>query len=223
MTTVVLVHGAWHGGWCWEHLTPQLDRAGLDHVAVDLPFTGHLDDVGCVRDELDRLDGPKVLVGHSYGGLVISGAADGRDDISHLVYLCAFLFDEGGTVGDELAGHIGAPLIEAMEWLPDGRSAINPAKATAAFFAACPTELADAAIARLRPMDAATTAHPCLASPWRSVPSTYVVCEQDEAISPEAQHRMATRAGRVVSLDTDHSPFVSAVEQTAAVIVEAAR
>ena len=126
-------------------------------------------------------------------------------------------------MGDELTGHIPAALIDAMEWLPDGRSAIEPAKATAAFFAACPTELADAAIARLRPMDAAATAHPCLAAPWRSVPSTFVVCEQDEAISPEAQHRMAARASHVVSLDTDHSPFVSAIEPTAAVIIDAAR
>ncbi|MEZ5243901.1 MAG: alpha/beta hydrolase [Acidimicrobiales bacterium] len=222
MTTVVLVHGAWHGAWCWEHLLPHLDRAGLAHVAVDLPLTGHLDDVGCVRDTLDALDGPKVLVGHSYGGLVISGAAEGRDDISHLVYVCAFLFEKGHTVADELTGQIPTPIVDAMQWLPDGRSAIIPEKATAAFFAHCPTELAEAAIERLRAMDASSTAHECLGDPWRSTPSTYVVCEQDQAISADAQHRMATRAGRVVSLDTDHSPFVSAIEETAAVIVRAA-
>jgi pimeloyl-ACP methyl ester carboxylesterase len=222
MSTVVLVHGAWHGGWCWEHLTPQLERAGLAHVAVDLPFTGHLDDVRCVRDVLDAVDGPKVLVGHSYGGLVISGAADGRDDISHLVYVCAFLFEKGSTVGDELSGHIPAALIDAMEWLPDGRSSIVASKAAAAFYAHCPTELADAAIDRLRAMDAATTGHECLAEPWRTIPTTYIVCEQDEAISAEAQHRMAARADRVVSLDTDHSPFVSAVTETATVIADAA-
>jgi len=222
MTTIVFVHGAWHGGWCWEHLTPRLDQAGLAHVEVDLPFTGHLDDVRCVRDALERIDGPKVLVGHSYGGLVISGAAADRDDITHLVYLCAFLFEEGHTVGDELSGAIPAPLIDAMEWLPDGRSGIVAAKATAAFFAASPAELAEAAITRLRPMHAATTTHPCLAEPWRTIPTTYVVCEQDEAISAEAQHRMAARADRVVSLDTDHSPFVSAVGETAGIIVDAA-
>ena len=89
--TVVLVHGAWHGPWCWEALTPYLDEAGIAHVEVDLPFTGHDDDVAATGAVLDAIAGRKVLVGHSYGGLVISGAGAGRSDLSHLVYVCAFI------------------------------------------------------------------------------------------------------------------------------------
>src|SRR2546425_12084802 len=89
MTTVVLVHGAFHDAWCWEPVRTALDERGVANQAPDLPLTGLDVDATTVAAVLDAVDGPVVLCGHSYGGMVISRAASGRDDVDRLVYLCA--------------------------------------------------------------------------------------------------------------------------------------
>ncbi len=178
--------------------------------------------MAAVRAALDVIEGSKVVVGHSYGGLVMSGATDGRDDVGHLVYLCAFLLDKDERVLDSLMDLEPPPLFDALRTSDDGRSYIDPAGAAAAFYAECPEPLAEAAIATLRPMDPNSTMHPCLGDPWRRIPTTYVVCERDGAINAEAQRRMERRAGTVVSLDTDHSPFLSRIAETASIIAGAA-
>ncbi len=221
MATVVLIHGAWHGAWCWEQVAAELDLLGVENHAVELPLTGHADDVAAVAAALDAVPGPKVAVSHSYGGLVASGAADGRDDVSHLVYLCAFLLDKGERVLDNLMDLEPPKLFDALRTTDDGRSYIDPSGAVPAFYAECPSALAEAAIPRLRPMDPTSTMHPCLGEPWRHVPTTYVICERDGAINSEAQRRMARRAGTVVTLDTDHSPFLSKIPETVRIITDA--
>ena len=220
MVTVVLIHGAWHGASCWDQVIGELDCAGVTAHAVELPLTGYLDDVATVRDTLDNVSGRKVIVAHSYGGLVLSGAAQGRGDIAHLVYLCAFLLDEGERVLDNMMDLEPPKLFDALRTAEDGRIYIDPAGAVAAFYAECPERVADAAVARLRPMDPNSTTHACLGEPWKTIPTTYMVCQRDEAINPEAQQRMAKRAGNVVELDTDHSPFLSKVPETVRVIMD---
>jgi pimeloyl-ACP methyl ester carboxylesterase len=222
MGTVVLVHGAWHGAWCWDRVAAELADAGIDHLAVELPLTGHEADVAAVSDALDAIDGSKVVVGHSYGGLVMSGAVEGRADVSHLVYVCAFLLDMGERVLDNLMDFEPPPLFDALRMTDDGQSYIDSSGAVAAFYAECPASVAEAAVAKLRPMDPNSTAHPCLGEPWKQVPTTYVVCERDGAILSGAQRRMARRATTVLTLDTDHSPFLSRVSETAAIIAEVA-
>ena len=105
MSKFVLVHGLCHGGWCWEPTATDLAALGHDVTAVDLPLTGLDDDASVVTHTLDRLDGPVVLVGHSYGGLVISRVANGRDDVSHLVYIAALMIgadDVSGAMVDSI-------------------------------------------------------------------------------------------------------------------------
>lgn len=111
--TVVLVHGAFHGGWCWDRIVPGLTGAGLTPVVVDLPGHGVgdpgpvgdlSDDAAHVRAGLDGCAGPVLLVGHSYGGAVITEAAAGRADVGHLVYLAAMVPDVGETIGGASAG-----------------------------------------------------------------------------------------------------------------------
>jgi pimeloyl-ACP methyl ester carboxylesterase len=223
--TVILVHGAWHGRWCWERVTPLLDASGVSHAEVELPFTGHDDDVDATRALLDDIDGTKVLVGHSYGGLVISGAGQARDDLAHLVYLCAFLVQPGESVFDELGRVADLPsgkLLDAIARHDDGRSSINPDMAVAAFYAQSPPDAARQATARLRPMDGGSTLAKCKGAPWRHVPSTYVLCEQDQAIPVEGQRRMARHASNSVVLDTDHSPFLSMPDQTGRLLIDLA-
>lgn len=218
--TIVLVHGAWHGAWCWSPILRALDDAGAPHIEIDLPFTGHLDDVRAVVDSLDATPGRKVLVGHSYGGLVISGAAQHRSDVDHLVYVCAFLVDDGARVLDNLRDLPPTELLRALTRTSDGRSAIRPDGATAAFYNTSPIKLATDAAARLRPMDPASTSHPCTGAPWQAIETTYVICERDQAIPVEAQRIMSTgRANRIVTLDTDHSPFLSSPAELADIVI----
>src|SRR5262245_6784369 len=100
--SIVLVHGAWHGAWCWDDVLPLLDEAGIDATALDLPGHGastepfgdlHAD-ADSVRRFLDDGDGPVVLVGHSYGGAVVTDAGT-HPRVRHIVYLCAFQLEEG--------------------------------------------------------------------------------------------------------------------------------
>src|SRR4051794_29940134 len=101
--TVVLVHGAWHGAWCWDKVVPLLDDAGVPVVAFDLPFTSLQGDAEATTRVLDRVDGPVVLCGHSYGGAVITEAGH-HPSVERLVYITAFACDEGESVAATATG-----------------------------------------------------------------------------------------------------------------------
>ncbi|HYD10094.1 MAG TPA: alpha/beta hydrolase [Acidimicrobiales bacterium] len=208
---VVLVHGAWHGSWCWD---PVLDRLeGCDVVAVDLPSTLSADatfedDVAVVRDVVS---GPTVLCGHSYGGVVI-GAAAAHDDVAHCVFLCAFAQEDGA----ERIG-VDASLFSALRF--DGAiTTIDPALANQAFYADVHPDLAAAAITKLRPQVLAATGATAGIGAWRSKPSTYVVCTEDQAIAPDAQRGMAAGCDEVVEWACSHSPMLSKPDDVAALL-----
>jgi pimeloyl-ACP methyl ester carboxylesterase len=223
--TVVLVHGAWHGPWCWAMVTQHLEEAAIAHAEVELPFTGHDDDIAATRTALNSIDGTKVLVGHSYGGLVISGAGAGRSDVAHLVYLCAFLVQPGETILDELAQVPDLPAAKVLDAIvshDDGTSSIDPDHAVAAFYALSPPDAARDAIGRLRPMHGRSILSKCKGAPWKQIPSTYIFCEQDQAIPVEGQRCMARSATGSIALDTDHSPFLSKPYEVARILVNVA-
>ncbi|MFT3854616.1 MAG: alpha/beta fold hydrolase [Ilumatobacteraceae bacterium] len=222
MTAVsyVLVHGICHGAWCWDTTVDALRRAGHRAVAVDLPLTSLEVDAQCVRDVLDGLERPVVLVGHSYGGLVISRAAGGRTDVDALVYVAAVMLAADDILRERAAETPAVPLSSMATFTDDGHIVVAPPAAAHCFYNACDPEVAEAAARRLRP-----TASECLdrgpgAEPWRTIPSTYLVCTQDRAIHPQLQARMATRAGTVVTYDTDHSPFLSIPERFVADLLD---
>jgi pimeloyl-ACP methyl ester carboxylesterase len=218
----LLVHGAWHGAWAFDALGAQLDAAGLCWRAVDLPSAGSTADLAAdaatVRRALAERPVSTVVVGHSYGGIVISEAATGVDHIRGLVYLSAFMLD----VGESLAG---AQNHQLPDWIAvdqqAGTSTVRTPVET--FYNDCPRELADAAAARLVPQSLAAFAAPQTAAAWREHPSIYVVSEQDQAIPPAAQEAMAARADVVERLNRSHSPFLSAPEELAGVMLRAAR
>ncbi len=233
---VVLVHGAWNGAWCWAALQAELDRRAIPSLAVDLPGHGastlplgdlygdaqHVVDVVAVQSR------PVVLVGHSYGGAVITEAAAriaaaGTGPVQHLVYLCAFALDDGESIGALLASlpRVAIELNAAMRPGEPGTSVLDPESAIPALYNACPPEVARAAAARLSPQPSATFGQPVAGSPRDTVASTYVVCADDRSIAPEHQQAMAARCGAVVTLPTDHSPFVSMVPETADIIATA--
>lgn len=236
--TIVLVHGAWHGAWCWARVTDLLTSAGVPSRAIDLP--GHGDDPGpfvdlpgdadAVRALLDSLEGPVVLVGHSYGGAVITDAGM-HDQVRHLVYVTAFALDSGESVAaaavDEAAAadveHISPGLGDRMTLHGDGTSTL-PADAVAdLLYNTCDATAQQWAAEHVGAQPLANMAQTPRAIAWRSRASSYVVCEQDRAVPPALQRILASRCTTTHSLDVDHSPFASSPDDLAAILVEIAQ
>lgn len=230
---VVLVHGAWHGAWCYAALQERLDRRGIASLAIDLPGHGASTlplgdlhgDAQHVADVVEAWGRPVVLVGHSYGGAVITEAAVRTSHVQHLVYLAAFAPDEGDGIMSTLGSleRRDVALSAAMQMRDDGTSVLEPTAAIPALYGSCPPEMIAAAVARLSPQPMATFGQPVTGSPRATIASTYVVCTEDRAIHPDHQVAMSTRCTHVVTLDTDHSPFASMPDETADVIERVVR
>jgi pimeloyl-ACP methyl ester carboxylesterase len=217
---VILVHGAWQGAWCWERATAALAAAGITALAIDLP--GHGNDPGPMSDlhgdaahvssVLDALDGPVVLAGHAYGGAVITEAGSHRA-VSHLVYLAALALDDGescSTAGSQEAASEGIS--------HSGR----PDLALACFYKDCDPATAAWAIARLGPQPLASLQQQTYSVAWRTKPSTYVVCANDQAIHPGLQRILARRCITTVEWPTGHTPFLSRPDLIAALLADLA-
>lgn len=208
--TVVLVHGAFHDGWCWELVRQQLDERGVPNQALDLPFTGLEGDAEAVGKLLDAIDGPAVLCGHSYGGMVISRAASGRDDVDHLVYLCAVQVGENVDLATAMT--TSDELMSALVASDDGAMNVDPSVAPKVFYHDCDDELTATAVSHLRGMGFGViqeSDEPLPPAAWKQIESTYVVCSDDRTIAPESQRRMATNADHVVELAGSHSPMLA--------------
>jgi pimeloyl-ACP methyl ester carboxylesterase len=216
----VLVHGLWHGAWCWDAVRAALDERGVDSLAVDLPLTDLAADTRVTREALDRFGRPAVLVGHSYGGAVVTGAG-AHPLVRELVYVAAFQLDDGESVSRTRAGE-GLPdtrLGEAMRISGD-EVGLDPSLGPHLLYGDAPADVAAAAAARLRPVHRTVFRGVPEAIAWRTVPSTYVVCTADQAVHPELQRAMARRATRTVEWPSGHSPAASRPEQLADLIAE---
>ena len=201
---IVLIHGAWHGGWCFDEVTGPLRERGYDVEAPDLPFTGAEDDVAFAQSVIAANPGAVVL-GHSYGGFVISHACVGQD-VSHMVFLCAMVSEQAGQ--ETLPPFQAEPALTSLLVPKDGMLSVDTSKGTDAFYHDCPESAIPKAVDHLRPM-VMGAGQPSLDAvpPWKSVPSTYVICSDDRAISPEKQRAMAALLHSQVEWDVSHSPF----------------
>jgi pimeloyl-ACP methyl ester carboxylesterase len=226
MATFVLVHGAWHGAWCWSQLVSVLETGGHRVVTLDLP--GHGDDPTppadvTLEDYVDRVVGvlveepdPVVLVGHSMGGMVISGAAEQAPDrIACLVYLTAFLPEPGHSLLAMEERNPGSAVPPALVPSEDGRTfTLQPDRIRALFYHDCSDADFDRAMGHLTPQAAAPLAEPLVLTKERfgSVRRAYVECTEDKAICIEMQRLMIDASGcdEVVSMAASHSPFFSA-------------
>lgn len=236
---VVLVHGAWHGAWCFAALQSELDRRSIPSYAIDLPGHGTSelalgtlgDDTAHVRRAVRRIAWHHrrdvVLVGHSYGGAVVGNSVEAGLAIADLVYLAAFALDVGESVTDIVRAHREitpdgepGPLGKAMIMRADGTSVLDPALAPAALYNTCSAEVIAAALPRLGPQPNATMTEAVTASPFDRalavrIPTLYVRCTLDAAVPLVQQDAMAPRCDRTITLETDHSPFLSATEAVA--------
>ena len=235
MSTFILVHGAWHGAWCWHRVIARLEAAGHTVHAPDLAGLGRdQTPVGNVTlagwtaqivSLIDHCDEPVILVGHSRGGLVISEAAEQRPErIRRLVYLTAFLLRSGEMLHGSPAATDPESLVGPhMVISEDHRSAtIRDESIRDAFYAQCADEHVALARALLRPEPLAPLATPLVLSDDRfgRVTRVFIECTRDRAITLAAQRLMqaALPCERTFSLDTDHSPFFSRPDELCAIL-----
>ena len=223
--TAVLVHGAWHGAWCWERVVPLLDAAAVPLVVVDLPSVSHEtatlhDDADYVRGALDTIDGEVVLLGHSYGGAVVT-AAGVHPNVVQLVYLCGFVLEVGESVQENAltGGEDVSDLANAVQ-IVDGVLTVDPERAVAAFFHDCTPDVAAAAVDRLRPQSLGSFGGYAEAAAWHDKPATYVVSTDDHALPVALQRSNASRIGESIDWPTSHSPFLSRPELVADLLID---
>jgi pimeloyl-ACP methyl ester carboxylesterase len=231
MTTFGLVHGAWHGAWCWERLTPLLQQAGHDAVAMDLPIddnTASFDtqaDVVC--DALDDCGEEVVAVGHSYGGAVIPLVA-ARRPVQHLVYLCAAVPEIGRSIDDQAFDEPGMVNLACQKGIKlDAQSRLvwsDAALARELIYADCDESTVDTAFNRLRPQSLYASSLRCSLAEFPAVPCTSVVCSDDQFVWPEYSKRVARERLRadLIELPGSHSPFLSRPSALADVLLHLA-
>ncbi len=228
---VVLVHGAFHGAWCWSFVAKGLAERGIEALPVELPghgqsplpLRGLRDDAAAVARVLGRCAGPVVLCGHSYGGAVISQAVEPGHRVAHLVYLAAVVPDIGESFATGVPEMLDAPIAASL--LP-GRAEnsveIDPERAGEIFYHDCDAELVAWAIAQLGPQGLENLSETVTRAPWRERPSTYVICEDDRTLAVDAQRRAATRCSRALRWPTGHSPMLSRPELVVELLAELA-
>jgi pimeloyl-ACP methyl ester carboxylesterase len=207
MTTIVLVHGAFHGGWCWEPLLPELASRGVDALTVDLPLTSLDEDAAAVTSVLDAADGPVTLLGHSYGGAPIT-VAGLHPNVERLVYLTAMAPDDGqNATGTDV--EIGDDFMSAFRMADSGMPEVDPARAPQIFFPDADPATASAFAARLRPGNTGGADLVGRAA-WHERSTHYVVCTDDPILLAGSQRAIARRIGATThEIAGDHSPFVA--------------
>ena len=222
-TSIVLVHGAFADGSSWNKVIPLLEAEGFTVTAVQNPLKSLSEDVATTKRVLDAQKGDVVLVGHSYGGAVITEAAAGNSKVKALVYVAAFAPDAGETLGALGERFPAPPLGTAV--VPDsaGFLYIDRAKVADVFANDLPKEEAALLAATQKPLAAAIFGEPLKAAAWKSIPSWYVVSTQDKAINPDLERFMAKRMNaKTKELKASHVSFISNAPEIAKVIESAA-
>ncbi len=219
--TVVIVHGAWVDGTSWREVIALLHVNGLSVIAVQNPLSALADDVDAATRVIKRQSGPVVLVGHGYGGTVITQAGD-HSNVAALVYIAACAPDIGESTTDVEKYGPSSPVISRFQ-VDAGGFLYLPLAAVREFLAhdlsAAEVKVLAAAQPPIRAsalLDRVTTAA------WRTKPSWYAVTDEDRMISPALQREIAARIGaRVLSLRAGHVPFLSKPKETVEVILGA--
>lgn len=219
MTTFVLVPGAWHRPQTWDLLRGELRALGHDSLAVELATNGPsahgglADDADAIRKNVRSVDGPVVVVAHSYGGIPATEGAAGLPNVRHLVYLAAYVPDAGESMF-------------TLHGMPDPSSAEGLFPITgeprAMFYGDVPDPLAAEAIGNLVDQRLQPFVDRVTAAAWHDVPSTYIVTEQDGVLPVAFQETMAARTKNVLRVPASHSPFLSQPAELAKLLDEIA-
>jgi pimeloyl-ACP methyl ester carboxylesterase len=220
---IVLIHGAWADGSCWSSVIERLQADGLEVRAPQFPMNSLADDVARLRQVLAFQDGPTIVVGHSYGGQIMTALGAETPNVVGLVYIAAFALDEGESLGALLSQGPVTPALahlftdaRGFAWLSEDdfvnhfAADVDPIRARVMYAVQQP--LATSAFADVMGFPA-----------WKSLPSWYLVAQNDEALPPDAERQFAARMGAsTVELPASHIAMVSHPNEVAELIEKAA-
>ena len=219
---VLLIHGAWADGSCWSKVILLLQAKGITVTAAQIPLSSLSDDIAVTNRLLSMQSGPTVLVGHSYGGAVITGAATSSPDVKALVYITAFGLDEGESL--ESLSKQGPPSPGSASIGPDkfGYLWIDRATFHKSFAGDATADEASVMAAVQRPLSIASFTDREGTPAWKSLPSWYLICTNDQMIPPPAQELLAKRMKATQrSVASSHAPFMAHPQAVADIILEA--
>jgi len=221
---IVLVHGAWADGSCWSGVIERLQAAGYTVTAPQFPESSLTADVVRLRQVLRRQDGPTIVVGHSYGGQIMTALGTDAPNVDGLVYIAAFALDQGESIGKMLGQGPPTPALAHLDvdaagfaWLPEEdfvkhfAADVDPVRARVMW-------------AVQQPVAAAAFQDVMGVPAWKSLPTWFLVAAADEAIPPDAERQFAARMGATtIEVPSSHVAMVSHPDEVAELIETAAK
>jgi pimeloyl-ACP methyl ester carboxylesterase len=221
-TNIVLVHGVWADGSSWSKVIPILKNAGHKIIAVQLPLTSLADDVATVKRAIDLVGGPVTLVGHSYGGFVITNAAYNNQNVTGLVYVSAFGPDQGESTANFVDVAKLPPGLLVFD--SGGFAYINPEMFHQAFVQDANATEAEIMAVVQKPANQSILTEPSGPPAWKQLPTWFEVSESDHIIPPDAQRLFAQRMNAItISLNSSHASLVTHPDEIAQLILNATK
>src|SRR5919205_2089020 len=218
---IVLVHGTWVDGSSWSKVISILQNAGHRVIAVQLPLHSLADDVATTKRAIDLAGGPVLLVGHSYGGFVITNAAYNNPNVTGLVYVAAFAPDAGESLGTFVTPDKLPPGILIVD--SAGLTYINPDMFHDAFAQDVNMTEADILAIAQKPFNQSIFTEPSGPPAWKQLKTWYQVSDSDHMIPPDTQRMFAQRMNATtISIDTSHASYVAHPDEIAQLILDAA-
>jgi pimeloyl-ACP methyl ester carboxylesterase len=222
--SIVLIHGAFADASSWNKVIPILERDGYMVTAVQIPLSSLADDVGATKRVLDAQTGPVVLVGHSWGGAVITAAAAGDKRIKSLVYVAAFAPEAGEVITAPAANYPTPELNSVLKPDEGGFLYIDRARFRNAFAHDLPEADTRIMAATQKPILGKSFGETVPVAAWKTIPSWYIVSTEDRAINPDLERYYAKRIGATTTeIKASHVPFLSHPKEVARVIEAAAK
>jgi pimeloyl-ACP methyl ester carboxylesterase len=220
---IVLVHGAWADGSCWSGVIERLQADGFQVRAPQFPLTSLADDIARLRQVLDFQEGPTIIVGHSYGGQIITALGEDAHNVIGLVYIAAFGLDEGESLGALLSQGPVTPALAHLFTDSRGFGWLSEDDFVNHFAADVDQKRARVMYAAQQPIASSAFTDVMGVPAWKSLPSWYLVAQNDEAIPPDAERQFAGRMGATtVEIPSSHVAMVSHPDEVADLVEKAA-
>jgi pimeloyl-ACP methyl ester carboxylesterase len=220
---IILVHGAWAEGSCWSGVIERLQAEGFQVRAPQFPLSSLADDVARLRQVLEFQDGPTIVVGHSYGGQIMTALGAKAPNVVGLVYIAAFGLDEGESLGALLSQGSPTPALAHLFTDARGFAWLSEDDFVNHFAGDVDPTQARVLYAVQQPLATSAFGDVMGAPAWKSLPSWYLVAQNDEALAPDAERQFAARMGATtVEIPSSHVPMVSHPNEVADLIEQAA-
>jgi pimeloyl-ACP methyl ester carboxylesterase len=218
---IILVHGGWADGGSWGKVIPTLTNAGYRVIAVQLPLHNTAEDIATVKRAVELVGGPTILVGHSYGGYVITNAGANNPNVTGLVYIAAFAPDEGESLSTFVTPDLLPPGILIVD--SAGLTYLNPDLFHEAFAQDVNDTEAEIMAVSQKPFNQSNFVSASGPPAWKQLPTWYQVSESDHMIPPDTQRQFAQRMNATtISIDTSHSSYVAHPDEIAQLILDTA-